>query len=101
MGSAYPLSITDRKMPAIQVEGVSKHYGGLTALDDGSLAIAEGEFCGLPGSNGARKTTLISILAGLVLATRGAARVMRYDVVSDYRASRRALGVVPQELVFD
>src|SRR5688572_1696988 len=101
MGNAYPLPITDRKVPAIQVEGVSKHYGGLKALDEVSLAIAEGEFFGLLGPNGAGKTTLINILAGLVLATRGAARVMGYDVVSDYRASRRALGVVPQELVFD
>jgi ABC-2 type transport system ATP-binding protein len=97
----HPSPITDRKVPAIQVEGVSKHYGGLKALDEVSLAIAEGEFFGLLGPNGAGKTTLINILAGLVLATRGAARVMGYDVVSDYRASRRALGVVPQELVFD
>ena len=101
MGGAYPSPITDRKVPAIQVEGVSKHYGGLKALNEVSLAIAEGEFFGLLGPNGAGKTTLINILAGLVLATRGAARVMGYDVVRDYRASRRALGVVPQELVFD
>ena len=87
--------------PAIQVEGVSKHYGGLKALDDVSMAIAQGEFFGLLGPNGAGKTTLINILAGLVRATRGTARVMGHDVVSDYRESRRALGVVPQELVFD
>jgi ABC-2 type transport system ATP-binding protein len=87
--------------PAIEVENVSKSYGGLKALDDVSLAIAPGEFFGLLGPNGAGKTTLINILAGLVLATRGAARIMGHDVVRDYRASRRALGVVPQELVFD
>ncbi|HKU69723.1 MAG TPA: ABC transporter ATP-binding protein [Burkholderiales bacterium] len=86
---------------AIQVEQVSKSYGALRALDDVSLAIAPGEFFGLLGPNGAGKTTLIQILAGLTRATRGIARVMGHEVVSDYRAARRALGVVPQELVFD
>ena len=88
-------------VPAIQVEQVSKHYGALRALDGVSLAIAQGEFFGLLGPNGAGKTTLINILAGLVLATRGSARVMGFDVVAHYREARRALGVVPQELVFD
>src|SRR3989337_2857727 len=86
---------------AIEVLNVEKRYGALQALAGVNLAIAEGEFFGLLGPNGAGKTTLIIILAGLVLATRGGARVMGHDVVSDYRAARRALGVVPQELVFD
>jgi ABC-2 type transport system ATP-binding protein len=63
--------------------------------------VAPGEFFGLLGPNGAGKTTLINVLAGLALADSGSVRVMGYDVVADYRASRRALGVVPQELVFD
>jgi ABC-2 type transport system ATP-binding protein len=88
-------------VPAIQVERVSKTYGALTALDGISLAVEQGEFFGLLGPNGAGKTTLINILAGLVLATRGDARVLGHDVVRDYRSARRALGVVPQELVFD
>jgi len=88
-------------VPAIQVEQVSKSYGALRALDEVSLTIDGGEFFGLLGPNGAGKTTLINILAGLVRATRGAARVMGYDVVTRYREARRALGVVPQELVFD
>ena len=87
--------------PAIQVERASKSYGALTALDDVSLEIAQGEFFGLLGPNGAGKTTLINILAGLAFATSGSARVMGFDVVGDYRDARRALGVVPQELVFD
>jgi ABC-2 type transport system ATP-binding protein len=87
--------------PAIEVEQVSKHYGALHALDGVSLKIEAGEFFGLLGPNGAGKTTLINILAGLVVATGGVARVMGHDVVGDYRAARRALGVVPQELVFD
>jgi len=87
--------------PAIQVENVSKQYGALRALDQVSLTIERGEFFGLLGPNGAGKTTLINILAGLALPTAGAAKVMGHDVVSQYRAARRALGVVPQELVFD
>jgi len=87
--------------PAIQVDRVVKQYGTLQALAEVSLEIAQGEFFGLLGPNGAGKTTLISIVAGLTRATSGAARVLGHDVVSEYRAARRALGVVPQELVFD
>jgi ABC-2 type transport system ATP-binding protein len=90
---------------AIEVTDVVKRYagkrGGVTALDGVSLRIESGEFFGLLGPNGAGKTTLISIIAGLARATSGRARVMGHDVVDDYRAARRALGVVPQELVFD
>jgi ABC-2 type transport system ATP-binding protein len=66
-----------------------------------SLSIARGEFFGLLGPNGAGKTTLISVIAGLVRADAGSAAVMGADVRADYRAARRMLGVVPQELVFD
>ncbi len=66
-----------------------------------SLEVEEGEFFGLLGPNGAGKTTLINVVAGLVRADAGAARVMGADVVADYRRARRMLGVVPQELVFD
>jgi ABC-2 type transport system ATP-binding protein len=86
---------------AIAVDRVSKHYGALKALSEVSLQIEPGEFFGLLGPNGAGKTTLISILAGLTLATGGTARVMGYDVRDQYREARLALGVVPQELVFD
>ena len=88
-------------VPAIQVEQVVKRYGELQALAGVSLEIAQGEFFGLLGPNGAGKTTLISILAGLAIASSGSARVMGHDVVAAYRQARRALGVVPQELVFD
>ncbi|HET6491928.1 MAG TPA: ABC transporter ATP-binding protein, partial [Burkholderiales bacterium] len=88
-------------MPAIQIEQVSKRYGALQALAEVSLEVAPGEFFGLLGPNGAGKTTLISILAGLTIASGGSARVMGFDVREQYREARRALGVVPQELVFD
>ena len=88
-------------MPAIEIQSVSKTYGKFTALDDVSLTVGEGEFFALLGPNGAGKTTLISCLSGIARPTRGTIRVMGHDVVSDYRKARRALGVVPQELVFD
>jgi ABC-2 type transport system ATP-binding protein len=86
---------------AVEVTGLRKRYRDVEALGGVDLAVARGEFFGLLGPNGAGKTTLISILAGLTRATSGSARVMGHDVVTDYRAARRALGVVPQELVFD
>ncbi len=88
-------------MSAIEVRQVSKRFGALQALDRIDLNIGKGEFFGLLGPNGAGKTTLINILAGLTRASAGSARVMGYDVASEFRAARRALGVVPQELVFD
>jgi ABC-2 type transport system ATP-binding protein len=86
---------------AIDVRSVHKRYGTFEALRGVSLGIEQGEFFGLLGPNGAGKTSLISIIAGLNRPSAGAVRVMGHDVVSDYRAARRALGVVPQELVFD
>jgi ABC-2 type transport system ATP-binding protein len=86
---------------AIEIRGVAKRYGAVQALAGVDLEIRRGEIFGLLGPNGAGKTTLISILAGLARADAGAARVLGHDVVADYRAARRLLGVVPQELVFD
>ena len=92
-------------MPAISFQNVGKTYtsarGAVNALDDVSFDIQPGEFFGLLGPNGAGKTTLISILAGLAQATRGKVSVLGHDVITDYAAARRSLGIVPQELVFD
>ena len=91
--------------PAISFKNVAKTFssarGAVNALDDVSFDIEPGEFFGLLGPNGAGKTTLISILAGLARASSGQVLVHGHDVVTDYAAARRALGIVPQELVFD
>ena len=92
---------------AVVFDQVTKTYAGargavpVRALDGVSFNIEQGEFFGLLGPNGAGKTTLISILAGLARATSGAVTVLGHDVIADYAAARRSLGIVPQELVFD
>jgi len=92
---------------AVETEALCKTYGGegksapKLALDSVSLAIPRGSFFGLLGPNGAGKSTLINILAGLVNRTSGRATVWGFDIETDMRAARRAIGVVPQELNID
>src|ERR1700748_3186723 len=88
-------------MSAIEIRNVKKRYKELQALKGVNLTVEPGEFFGLLGPNGAGKTTLISILAGLSRADEGHILVQGHDVVDDFQAARRSLGVVPQELVFD
>ena len=87
--------------PAIEFCGVHKQFGTLEALRGVDLRVEPGEFFGLLGPNGAGKSTLIHVLAGLVRPSTGTAKVMGHDVRDDYRAARRSLGMVPQELVYD
>jgi ABC-2 type transport system ATP-binding protein len=86
---------------AIEASAVVKRYPKVTALAGIDLRVEQGEFFGLLGPNGAGKTTLISIIAGLTRPTSGRVAVLGHDVQADFRAARRLLGVVPQELVFD
>ena len=88
-------------MPAVEVRGVEKRFGPVRALAGVSLEVPEGEFFGLLGPNGAGKTTLISALGGLAVPDAGSLAVMGHDVARDFRAARRAVGIVPQEIVFD
>jgi ABC-2 type transport system ATP-binding protein len=86
----------------LSIAGLSKTYAsGFHALRKIDLEIRRGEIFALLGPNGAGKTTLISILAGLARASEGSVSVMGHDVVEHYADARRALGIVPQELVFD
>ncbi|MBN2647407.1 MAG: ABC transporter ATP-binding protein [Thiotrichales bacterium] len=88
-------------MSAVNFCDVRKHYGNLQALKGVSFAVEEGAFFGLLGPNGAGKSTLINAMSGLVVPTSGRIEVMGRDVIQDYRATRRALGLVPQELIAD
>jgi ABC-2 type transport system ATP-binding protein len=87
--------------PVVEIRGLTKRFGALAALGGVDLDIAPGEIFALLGPNGAGKTTLISIVAGLLRATAGEVRVLGHDVVRDYRMTRRAIGLVPQEINFD
>jgi ABC-2 type transport system ATP-binding protein len=88
--------------PIISVEKLSKSYGsGFQALKSINLEIRRGEIFALLGPNGAGKTTLISIICGIVNPSSGTVRVDGHDIISDYRAARALIGLVPQELTTD
>lgn len=87
--------------PVVELDRLTKRFGSLTALDGASLAIRSGEIFALLGPNGAGKTTLIGCVAGLVVPTSGTARVLGHDVTRDYHITRRAVGLVPQEINYD
>ena len=89
---------------AVEIVKLYKTYRGgngqadKVALRKVDLDIPRGSFFGLLGPNGAGKSTLINILAGLTNKTSGAVRIWSYDIDTDTRATRTAIGVVPQEL---
>lgn len=86
----------------ISVQNLSKTYAsGYQALKNVSLEIREGEIIALLGPNGAGKTTLISIVCGIVNPSEGQISVNGHDIISDYRAARSDIGLVPQELTTD
>jgi len=86
---------------AIAISALHKHYPRVHALDAIDFTVERGEFFGLLGPNGAGKSTLISIVAGLTRFDSGRVSVLGHDVVTDYRKTRRLIGVVPQELTYD
>lgn len=88
--------------PIISITGLSKIYAsGYQALRNIDLEIRRGEIFALLGPNGAGKTTLIGIICGLVNPGSGQVQVDGHDTVTDYRAARAMIGLVPQELTTD
>ena len=88
--------------PILVITGLSKTYAsGHRALESVDLTIGRGEIFALLGPNGAGKTTLISIVCGITRASTGTVSVDGHDIVTDFRAARRAIGLVPQELTAD
>ena len=83
----------------ISISNLCKTYeNGYQALKRVNLDIREGEILALLGPNGAGKTTLISVICGLVSPTSGTVSVAGFDIIKDYRQTRRRIGLVPQEL---
>ncbi len=84
---------------ALEVEGLTKEYGKIKALNELTFAIKAGEIFGLLGPNGAGKTSLISILTTVEEPTVGSAKIFGHDVVNDSHLTKPILGVVPQEII--
>ena len=98
--------------PAIRIDNLVKRYAapkgakgedaqGKLALGGVSFDVPEGSIFGLLGPNGAGKSTLINILAGIVMKTSGSANIWGFDIDEQRRNASRAIGIVPQEIVFD
>ncbi|HXJ01993.1 MAG TPA: ABC transporter ATP-binding protein [Micropepsaceae bacterium] len=88
--------------PILSIANLSKTYAsGFKALKSINLDIRKGEILALLGPNGAGKTTLISIVCGIVNPSEGKVTVAGHDILTDYRAARSLIGLVPQELTTD
>jgi len=84
---------------ALNIKNLKKTYpGGVTALKGIDLEIKSGQFFGLLGPNGAGKSTMIHSIMGLVVPTKGYAKVFGYDVVEQYQQARRFAGLAPQDI---
>jgi ABC-2 type transport system ATP-binding protein len=90
-----------QKDKAVEVFGLTKKYGSITAVDNVSFDVVEGEIFGFLGPNGAGKTTLIRMLTTLLKPTQGNARVVCCDVVKEPEKVRQQIGVVPQAMTSD
>jgi ABC-2 type transport system ATP-binding protein len=87
----------DATMSIVEVAGLRKTYGAVTAVDDVSFTVAEGEIFGILGPNGAGKTTAVECVAGLRVPDAGKVRVSGFDPIREHDDVRRLLGVQLQE----
>ncbi|WP_425081735.1 ABC transporter ATP-binding protein [Ruegeria arenilitoris] len=86
----------------LSIKDLRKSYaGGFEALKGVSLDIEQGEILALLGPNGAGKTTLISTICGITTPTSGSVAVGGHDILTDFRAARRMIGLVPQEIALE
>src|SRR5512136_1539998 len=88
-------------MDILSTDGLTKRFGTLTAVDNMTISLTQGEFFGLLGPNGAGKTTAIKMLITLLPPTAGTARVAGYDIRTQPSEVRRHIGYVPQLLSAD
>ncbi|MCY7399585.1 MAG: ATP-binding cassette domain-containing protein [Nocardioides sp.] len=90
-----------KRAPAIEAEGLVKHFGETVAVDDVSFAVPEGSVLGLLGPNGAGKTTTVRMMTTLTRPTSGTGRVAGHDIVTDSAAVRRSMGLTGQAATVD
>ncbi len=88
-------------MDMIEIEGLSRKFGKLVAVDNISFQVPKGEIFGFLGPNGAGKTTTINILCTLLKPTGGRASVNGYDVLKERRKVQRSIGLVFQDTTLD
>jgi ABC-2 type transport system ATP-binding protein len=86
---------------ALHIENIAKAFAGVSAVKNLSFDIAQGEIFGLLGPNGAGKSTTINMISGISRIDSGRITAFGYDNRSQYRQTRRMLGVVHQEIVID
>jgi ABC-2 type transport system ATP-binding protein len=84
-------------VPAIQIDDLTRAYGDVTAVDELSLTVAEGELFGLLGPNGAGKTTTMEVLTGQIVPDSGQVAVLGVDPVAEPTAVRELVGVLPEK----
>jgi ABC-2 type transport system ATP-binding protein len=83
-------------VPLIEIERLTKRFGGFVAVDDVSFQVRRGEVLGFLGPNGAGKSTTMRMLAGFMTPSGGTARIQGHDVQTDSVAARRLLGFLPE-----
>ena len=91
--SRRSVAISETARPALRVDSVSKHFGGVRAVSDVSLEVPAGEFLGIIGANGAGKTTLLDILSGFLVPDTGRVEMLGLDVTTWSPDRRAELGV--------
>jgi len=84
-------------VPAIQIDDLTRAYGDVTAVEELSLTVAEGELFGLLGPNGAGKTTTMEVLTGQITPDSGQVAVLGVDPVAEPTAVRELVGVLPEK----
>ena len=85
----------------LEIEGLTKRFGAMTAVDDVTLSVEEGEIFGLLGPNGAGKSTTLKMLTTLLPPTAGTAQIDGFDLMRQASEVRRVIGYVPQALSAD
>src|SRR5436305_2938428 len=85
---------------AIDVQGMTKRFGALTAVDHIDLQVREGEVCGFLGPNGSGKTTFIRMLCGLLRPDDGSGQCLGHDITKDSETIKREVGYMTQRFSF-